>query len=49
MQEKKAAPAAGILSEDRQGAVKFGEEDIRNLPVAPLPEPDGTRHAATDE
>ena len=48
LQEKKAALAAGILSEDRQGAVKFGEEDIRNL-LAPLPEPDGTRHAATDE
>jgi hypothetical protein len=33
---KKAELAAGILSEDHQGTVKFGEDDIRAL-LAPLP------------
>jgi SNF2 family DNA or RNA helicase len=37
LQEKKAELAAGILSEDHQGTVKFGEDDIRAL-LAPLPE-----------
>lgn len=46
LQDKKASLAAGILSEDHQGAVKFGEDDIRNL-LAPLPEPDGGMVAAT--
>jgi len=46
LQEKKAGLAAGILSEDHQGTVKFGEDDIRNL-LAPLPEPDGLALAAT--
>ena len=36
LQEKKAELAAGILSEDHQGAVKFGESDLRAL-LAPLP------------
>lgn len=37
LQEKKAELAAGILSEDADAMVKFGEEDVRNL-LAPLPE-----------
>jgi SNF2 family DNA or RNA helicase len=36
LQEKKADLAAGILSEDRVGEVKFGEADIQAL-LAPLP------------
>ena len=40
LQDKKAALAAGILSDDREGMVKFGEEDIANL-LAPLPEGPG--------
>ena len=36
LQEKKAELAAGILEEDHQGTVKFGEDDIRAL-LAPLP------------
>ncbi len=40
LQEKKAELAAGILSEDHQGTVKFGEDDIRAL-LAPLPEATG--------
>jgi len=37
LQERKAALAAGILAEDHEGTVKFGEDDIRAL-LAPLPE-----------
>lgn len=37
LQEKKAELAAGILSEDASGLVKFGEADIAAL-LAPLPE-----------
>ncbi|MCK6393575.1 DEAD/DEAH box helicase [Zoogloea sp.] len=40
LQEKKAELAAGILAEDHQGTVKFGEDDIRAL-LAPLPEVKG--------
>jgi superfamily II DNA or RNA helicase len=36
LQERKAELAAGILSEDRQVSLKFGEEDIAAL-FAPLP------------
>jgi superfamily II DNA or RNA helicase len=36
LQERKAALAAGILSEDRGGGVKFGDDDIAAL-FAPLP------------
>ena len=36
LQERKAELAAGILSEDHQGTVKFGEADLRAL-LAPLP------------
>ncbi|MBI4755647.1 MAG: SWIM zinc finger family protein [Betaproteobacteria bacterium] len=36
LQERKAELAAGILGEDREGAVKFGEDELRNL-LAPLP------------
>ncbi len=36
LQERKAELAAGILSEDHQGSVKFGEADLRAL-LAPLP------------
>jgi superfamily II DNA or RNA helicase len=36
LQEKKAELAAGILSEDHQGTVKFGESDLAAL-LAPLP------------
>ncbi|MES2772122.1 MAG: DEAD/DEAH box helicase [Pseudomonadota bacterium] len=36
LQERKAALAAGILSEDRGGEVKFGHDDIAAL-FAPLP------------
>jgi superfamily II DNA or RNA helicase len=36
LQEKKAELAAGILSEDSSGVVKFGEDDIAAL-LAPLP------------
>jgi superfamily II DNA or RNA helicase len=39
LQEKKAELAAGILSEDASGLVKFGEADIAAL-LAPLPEND---------
>jgi superfamily II DNA or RNA helicase len=39
LQEKKAELAAGILSEDASGLVKFGEEDIAAL-LAPLPDGD---------
>ena len=38
LQDKKAALAAGILSDDREGVVKFGEDDLSAL-FAPLPEP----------
>ena len=37
LQEKKADLAAGILAEDHEGTVKFGEDDIKAL-LAPLPE-----------
>ncbi|WP_374267516.1 SNF2-related protein [Zoogloea sp.] len=37
LQEKKAELAAGILAEDHEGTVKFGEDDIKAL-LAPLPE-----------
>ncbi|MCK6374267.1 MAG: DEAD/DEAH box helicase [Zoogloea sp.] len=37
LQEKKADLAAGILAEDHEGTVKFGEDDIRAL-LTPLPE-----------
>ncbi|MDP2832042.1 MAG: DEAD/DEAH box helicase [Pseudomonadota bacterium] len=37
LQEKKAALAEGVLSEDAAALSKFGEEDIRAL-LAPLPE-----------
>ncbi|HMY49019.1 MAG TPA: DEAD/DEAH box helicase [Zoogloea sp.] len=37
LQEKKAELAAGILAEDHEGSVKFGEDDLRAL-LAPLPE-----------
>jgi SNF2 family DNA or RNA helicase len=37
LQEKKAELAAGILSEDASGLVKFGEADIAAL-LAPLPD-----------
>ena len=37
LQDKKAELAAGILGEDHEGTVKFGEDDIRAL-LAPLPE-----------
>jgi SNF2 family DNA or RNA helicase len=40
LQEKKAELAAGILSEDASGMVKFGEADIAAL-LAPLPDDDG--------
>jgi SNF2 family DNA or RNA helicase len=40
LQEKKAELAAGILAEDHEGTVKFGEDDIRAL-LAPLPEARG--------
>ena len=40
LQERKAALAAGILAEDHEGTVKFGEDDIRAL-LAPLPEAKG--------
>ncbi|WP_079434634.1 DEAD/DEAH box helicase [Zoogloea sp. LCSB751] len=40
LQEKKAELAAGILAEDHEGSVKFGEDDIRAL-LAPLPEAKG--------
>ena len=40
LQEKKAELAAGILSEDASGLVKFGEADIAAL-LAPLPTDDG--------
>ena len=36
LQERKADLAAGILSEDHSGEVKFGESDLRAL-LAPLP------------
>jgi superfamily II DNA or RNA helicase len=39
LQEKKAELAAGILSEDASGLVKFGEADIAAL-LAPLPDDD---------
>ena len=39
LQEKKAELAAGILSEDVNGLVKFGEADIAAL-LAPLPDDD---------
>lgn len=39
LQEKKAELAAGILSEDASGLVKFGEADIAAL-LAPLPDED---------
>lgn len=39
LQEKKAELAAGILSEDASGLVKFGEADIAAL-LAPLPNDD---------
>jgi SNF2 family DNA or RNA helicase len=39
LQEKKAELAAGILSEDVNGLVKFGEADIAAL-LAPLPSGD---------
>ena len=45
LQEKKAELAAGILSEDHQGTVKFGEDDIRAL-LAPLPEVKGEADGA---
>ena len=41
LQEKKAELAAGILSEDVNGLVKFGEADIAAL-LAPLPDGDDT-------
>ncbi len=37
LQEKKAALAAGILSDDHEAMAKFSEDDIRNL-LAPLPD-----------
>ena len=37
LQDKKATLAAGILAEDHEGSVKFGEDDIKAL-FAPLPE-----------
>jgi len=37
LQERKADLAAGILSEDHSGEVKFGESDLRAL-LAPLPQ-----------
>jgi len=37
LQEKKADLVAHILSEDREGSDKFGEDDMRDL-LAPLPE-----------
>ena len=36
LQERKAALAAGILAEDHEGTVKFGEDDIAAL-FSPLP------------
>jgi hypothetical protein len=36
LQEKKAELAAGILSDDRAGVVKFSEADLRAL-LEPLP------------
>jgi len=44
LQEKKAELAAGILAEDHEGTVKFGEDDIRAL-LAPLPEVKGDADA----
>ncbi len=41
LQEKKAELAAGILSEDASGLVKFGEDDIAAL-LAPLPSDENT-------
>ena len=41
LQEKKAGLAAGILSEDSSGMLKFGEDDIAEL-LAPLPDDDRT-------
>ncbi len=41
LQEKKAELAAGILSEDVNGLVKFGEADIAAL-LAPLPDDDNS-------
>ncbi|MDD3352461.1 DEAD/DEAH box helicase [Zoogloea sp.] len=46
LQERKAELAAGILSEDRAGAVKFGETDIQTL-LAPLPEVKGGEDASS--
>lgn len=39
LQEKKASLAAGILSEDASGLIKFGEDDIAAL-LAPMPDDD---------
>ena len=44
LQEKKAELAAGILAEDHEGTVKFGEDDIRAL-LAPLPDAKGDGEA----
>ena len=38
LQEKKAALAEGVLSEDANALAKFGESDIAAL-LAPLPAP----------
>ena len=44
LQDKKATLAAGILAEDHEGSVKFGEDDIKAL-FAPLPEIKGDDEA----
>ena len=44
LQDKKAELAAGILAEDHEGSVKFGEDDIKAL-FAPLPEIKGDGEA----
>ncbi|MDD3326111.1 MAG: DEAD/DEAH box helicase [Zoogloea sp.] len=44
LQYKKAELAAGILAEDHEGSVKFGEDDIQAL-FAPLPEIKGDDEA----
>ena len=45
LQEKKAELAAGILAEDHEGSVKFGDDDLRAL-LEPLPEAAGDTSTA---
>jgi SNF2 family DNA or RNA helicase len=47
LQEKKAELAAGILSEDASGLVKFGEADIAAL-LAPLPDDESADDQVSD-